>query len=244
MIEAITESNTITIPTSAEIEIELIKILYNTITIKNKHAQHSREKHIEQCPECHETIYAYDYWRGEILCEKCCRVIKDNAPITYFEDLPQEHYIDNHDEEDLPDYFKAIYNNENSTDDSEGSGVQNSYERLMEAQRRLKSVDASKPKNVKEWRRHRQLDYLYILKSRLGSTDTQIANVEYIIQKHGIKYFHRKASYEEIITSILIWRMKKDQGNRLNGHITKLTCEGCFNKKTYSFIKLKLDSLP
>lgn len=243
MIEAITESNNITIPTSAEIEIELIKILYNTINLKNKHAQHSREKHIEQCPECHETIYAYDYWRGEILCEKCCRVIKDNAPITYFEDLPQEHYIDNNDE-DLPDYFKAIYNNENSTDDSEGSGVQTSYERLMEAQRRLKHTKSSIKQDKGEWRRHRQRDYLSILKSRLGSNNTQIADVEYIIQKHGIKYFHRKASDEEIMTSILLWRMKKDQGNRLNGQITKLTCEGCFNNKTYAFIKTKLDSLP
>lgn len=175
---------------------------------------------ITGCPGCKKPIKAYDTHRAEVVCESCGLVISTNTeivepPFTKTEKLGSQIILN---DTDYNPHFKEAFNH-------------------------LRFTPESKYGDMKDWRQDQYYNYLMVLKSQYGSTQSQVEDVMFLIKKYSLKYFYEKGTdYEVILLHMLFVMMKFDQGNRLNGHIKSLSCKGKFNKSIYRVVceKIKL----
>lgn len=154
---------------------------------------------IDICPKCGKIVrMRKDPYHGEILCEKCGAVIKEQITIN---EIPEICVSDRELEIELNTYRLK------SGDLSEKTrvGGLTRYPQLM------MKYDRSTEGNKKKWRSKMYKDYVGIVNTHFMMTKTQQNRVKEIIDFNGdIQELHRQASYEQIITALCILSMKKD----------------------------------
>lgn len=175
------------------------KQTYNQI-LKEINLKKFQKKVIDVCPECKKIVrMKLDHYHGEILCEQCGAVIKDNITL---EEIPEICVTDRELEIELNTYRQK---SSNSIKKERISSLKK-YKPLMQ------KYDRSSEGNKRKWRNKTYKDYVGIVSTHFMMTKTQKQRVYEMIDFNGdIKDLHRQASYEQIVTALCILSMKKDK---------------------------------
>jgi hypothetical protein len=153
---------------------------------------------VDQCPECKCIVrIKQDPHHAEQLCDHCGCVIREKIP---YMELSEIHVTDRELEIEL------------NTWNTDREGKKTRRSKLIRFNSLMERYDRKTEGNNKKWRNGKYKDYVGIVSTHFMMTKLQKTRVfEMIDDRRDIKDLHRKASYEQIVTSLCIISMKKDK---------------------------------